>query len=48
MKKINRGFVSEILLVLAALLLARYFFSIDVIGYLSQWLDKVVLWVKGL
>jgi hypothetical protein len=43
----NRGFISEILLVLVVLVFLRYFVDIDIIGYLEMPLAKAIEWLKN-
>jgi hypothetical protein len=43
---LNRGFISEILLVLVVLVFLRYFVNIDIIAYLEMPLAKGIEWLK--
>lgn len=40
------GFITEIVLVVVALVILKYFFHLDIVGYLSDGpLSKIFIWV---
>ncbi len=44
----ERGFIGEIVLVVVALVALKYFFHVDVIGYLSDFsgpISKTFIWI---
>ncbi|HEY4516273.1 MAG TPA: hypothetical protein VJH67_03755 [Candidatus Paceibacterota bacterium] len=43
----ERGFIREIVLIVVALIVVKYYFDVDVIAYGEEYFGKLVGWVKG-
>lgn len=43
----NRGLIREIILVLVALVILHYYFHIDVIALIENYVVKAIEWVRG-
>ena len=46
-KNKERGFIRDILLTVVALVAIKYFFDIDIIGYVEGPVEKALTWIVG-